>query len=132
MSSSEHTKASSRPCSADEASTEPKITWHGADVIVSTLPLPDYQGSKTVVVAEQARKINIAMKALVQIDLYSVNYFTKREFYGRIAETLNNLSEQKRADEAIAVTTVFDTALEILQDWIDKLEAERPSAPLYR
>jgi hypothetical protein len=97
--------------------------------MVSTLPLPDYQGSSTVVVTPEARKINIAMKALVEIDLYSVNYFGKLEFFGRIAESLNNLSEQNRAVEEIAVTTVFDTALEVLRDWIETLEAEKPKTP---
>ena len=99
--------------------------------MVSTLPLPDYQGSHTVVVSAQARKINIAMRALAKLRLYSVNYLSKYEFYGRIAEALNDLSEQNRADEEIAVTTVFDTALEVLQDWIDTLKAERPKPLLY-
>ena len=129
LSSSEDAKASSRSVSTVEASTEPQITWRGADVMVSTLPLPYYQGSSTLVVSPQARKINIAMRALIKIDLYSVNYFGKLEFFGRIAASLNNLSEQSRADEEIAVTTVFDTALKVLRDWIETLEAEKPKTP---
>ena len=126
-----HVNASSRSVSTDETSAEPRITWRGADVMVSTLPLPDYQGSHTVVVSAQARKINIAMRALAKLRLYSVNYVSKYEFYGRIAEALNTLSELDRADDEIAVTTVFDTALEVLQDWMDTLKVERPKPLLY-
>jgi hypothetical protein len=64
--------------------------------------------------------------------MYSVWCFSKLEFCGRIAEPLNNLSEQIRADEETAVTTVLDMAFEVLQERIERLEAERPNTPLYR
>ncbi|EED33608.1 hypothetical protein NOR53_706 [gamma proteobacterium NOR5-3] len=46
-----------------------------------------------------------------------MNWFSKLEFYGRLAESLNECSYEQLLDPLFIRSVIFDTALSIFIDW---------------
>lgn len=95
------------------------VTWKGADVIITRYPLPDYKGSSTVVVSPHAQSIAGLLHKFAN-QLLSLSYLAKLEFYGRIADRLNDTasSEQTRKE---ALSLIIAEARAVLGDWIARV-----------
>ena len=96
------------------------ITWQGAGIAISRHPLPDYRGCKVLVVTPHAQKTRQILDMLRK-DLACLNWESKREFYGCIAESLIGLKVEHMLSEAVEV--IFSAAKRVYNQWLERLES---------
>ena len=103
-------------CSSDE--NAPVHRWKGADVRIVESPWPGYSGSSTVVVTEHASQLGGLFEQLWRLAEPAIDFRSKYEFYGRIAEAANAwLGQHPETDRHDLILTAAYEARAVLEDW---------------
>jgi hypothetical protein len=97
--------------------------WQGADIIIAAEPMPEYRGSKTVLVTQHAPTLALLLHRLRDACSNSLGHVSKYEFFGRIAESVNHhIFDHSNASEHEVLRTAAHEARNVLDNWLDRID----------
>lgn len=102
---------------------EPLVPWRGADVILSEAPLPDYRGGSVLVVTPHAAALRVLFDRVRDADPGVLDYRSRYEFYGEIAEALSVcLQQDADAEEKALLRGALVAARGVVAEWRSRVQ----------